>query len=197
MHRRRVATAVDVHAAIGGRGRRRRAGARLRDRGARRDPAPQVGGAEAAAGRRGAAACSSCPRAEASRDAVRGPTCARPGSCSGSRWSRRPSGASIVELGTVEPGGGVTFVRTELFGPLDPALYRETVRRALAEDLGWGDVTTEATVLPDQRARGTLLAKRRCVVAGLDVAVEAFRQLDPAVRVEVRRPTEPCARRAT
>ena len=27
-----------------------------------------------------------------------------------------------------------------------PALYREIVRRALAEDLGWGDVTTEATV---------------------------------------------------
>ena len=28
---------------------------------------------------------------------------------------------------------------------LDPATYRETVRRAIAEDLGWGDVTTEAT----------------------------------------------------
>ena len=32
------------------------------------------------------------------------------------------------------------------FEPLDPGLYRELVRRALAEDLGWGDVTTEATV---------------------------------------------------
>ena len=66
------------------------------------------------------------------------------------------------------------------FGPLDPALYRETVRRALAEDLGWGDVTTEATVGPDQRARGVIMAKCACVVAGLDVAAEAFRQLDPA-----------------
>jgi hypothetical protein len=28
------------------------------------------------------------------------------------------------------------------FGPLDPGAYREIVRRALAEDLGWGDVTT-------------------------------------------------------
>ena len=27
--------------------------------------------------------------------------------------------------------------------PLDKALYRELVRRALAEDLGWGDATTE------------------------------------------------------
>jgi nicotinate-nucleotide pyrophosphorylase (carboxylating) len=77
-------------------------------------------------------------------------------------------------------------VKVEPFGPLDPALYRETVRRALAEDLGWGDVTTEATVLPAQRARGVLMAKVPCVVAGLDVAVEVFRQLDPGVQVVVR-----------
>jgi nicotinate-nucleotide pyrophosphorylase (carboxylating) len=79
-------------------------------------------------------------------------------------------------------------VKAEPFGPLDPALYRETVRRALAEDLGWGDVTTEATVAPDQRSHGVLVAKAPCVVAGLDVALEAFRQLDPAVRCVVRRP---------
>jgi nicotinate-nucleotide pyrophosphorylase (carboxylating) len=65
------------------------------------------------------------------------------------------------------------------FGPLEPALYREIVRRALAEDLGWGDVTTEATVPADLRARAVLLAKCPCVLAGLDVAAEAFRQLDP------------------
>ena len=34
------------------------------------------------------------------------------------------------------------------FEPLDPSVYRGIVRRALAEDLGWGDVTTEATVDP-------------------------------------------------
>src|SRR4029434_697663 len=67
------------------------------------------------------------------------------------------------------------------FEPLDPALYREAVRRALAEDLGWGDVTTEATVGPQSRARGEIIAKADCVIAGLDIAAEAFRQLDPAV----------------
>ena len=66
------------------------------------------------------------------------------------------------------------------FAPLEPALYREAVRRALAEDLGWGDVTTEATVNASLRSRGVILAKCDCVVAGLDVAAEAFRQLDPA-----------------
>jgi nicotinate-nucleotide pyrophosphorylase (carboxylating) len=71
-------------------------------------------------------------------------------------------------------------VKSQPFGPLEPALYREIVRRALAEDLGWGDVTTEATVPTDLRGRGILLAKQPCIVAGLDVALEAFRQLDPA-----------------
>ena len=70
-------------------------------------------------------------------------------------------------------------MRTVPFQPLDPALYREIVRRALAEDLGWGDVTTEATVRPDLRARGVIVCKCDCVIAGLDVAAEAFLQLDP------------------
>jgi nicotinate-nucleotide pyrophosphorylase (carboxylating) len=78
-------------------------------------------------------------------------------------------------------------VRSVPFEPLDPALYREIVRRALAEDLGWGDVTTEATVRGDQRARGVILAKSRCVIAGVDVAAETFRQLDPAVTFSARR----------
>jgi nicotinate-nucleotide pyrophosphorylase (carboxylating) len=70
-------------------------------------------------------------------------------------------------------------MRTVPFQPLDPALYREVVRRALAEDLGWGDVTTEATVPSELRARGIILSKCSCVIAGLDVAAEAFSQLDP------------------
>ncbi len=70
-------------------------------------------------------------------------------------------------------------MRTVPFQPLDPALYREIVRRALAEDLGWGDVTTEATVPGEQRARGIILSKCTCVIAGLDVAAEVFSQLDP------------------
>jgi nicotinate-nucleotide pyrophosphorylase (carboxylating) len=73
------------------------------------------------------------------------------------------------------------------FGPLEPSAYRELVRRALAEDLGWGDVTTEATVDQAVRARGTLLAKSTCVLAGIDVAAEAFRQLDPAVTFQTHR----------
>jgi nicotinate-nucleotide pyrophosphorylase (carboxylating) len=73
------------------------------------------------------------------------------------------------------------------FEPLDPGAYRELVRRALAEDFGWGDVTTEGVIDPSQKARAVILAKSHCVLAGLDVASEAFRQLDPGVTIEVHR----------
>lgn len=71
--------------------------------------------------------------------------------------------------------------------PLPPDQYRDIVRRALAEDIGPGDVTTNATVRPEQRARGVFLAKSGCVLAGIDVAVEAFRQLEPDVQAAFRK----------
>lgn len=71
------------------------------------------------------------------------------------------------------------------FEPLDPGVYREAVRRALTEDCGGGDITTEAIVLREVQALGVIVAKCRCVIAGLDVAREAFRQLDPQVVVTV------------
>ena len=70
--------------------------------------------------------------------------------------------------------------------PLDPTLYRDIVRRALEEDVRDGDVTTAATVRPAQLARGVFLMKADCVLAGIDVAFETFRQLDPGVRVTAR-----------
>ena len=66
---------------------------------------------------------------------------------------------------------------------LRPDHYRDLVRRALEEDVGTGDVTTTATVGPEARARGVFVVKADCVIAGLDIACEAFRQLDPDVRV--------------
>ncbi len=70
---------------------------------------------------------------------------------------------------------------------LDPSLYRDIVRRALDEDLGAGDLTTAAIVPADTRASGVFLVKDDCVLAGLDVALEAFRQLEPNVRIVLNR----------
>jgi nicotinate-nucleotide pyrophosphorylase (carboxylating) len=69
---------------------------------------------------------------------------------------------------------------------LDPALYADVVRRALAEDVGGGDVTTRATVPTDTLGIGTFYAKRTMVVAGLDVAREVFHQLDPSLTFTAR-----------
>ena len=65
--------------------------------------------------------------------------------------------------------------------PLDPKVYSDLVRHALAEDLGAGDITTRAIVAPAQTASGVFLVRRTCVVAGLDLAREVFRQIDPLV----------------
>ena len=73
------------------------------------------------------------------------------------------------------------------FEPLEPGAYRELVRRALAEDFGWGDITTEGVIDANQKAKAIILAKTRCVLAGLDIAAEAFRQLDPGVVITAHR----------
>jgi nicotinate-nucleotide pyrophosphorylase (carboxylating) len=70
---------------------------------------------------------------------------------------------------------------------LDPSLYRDIVRRALEEDVRDGDITTDATVAPEAMALGVFLMKADCVVAGLDVAFETFRQIDPSVRCAARK----------
>jgi nicotinate-nucleotide pyrophosphorylase (carboxylating) len=53
---------------------------------------------------------------------------------------------------------------------------RETVARALAEDLGTGDVTSEATVPAGARARARIVQKQSGVVFGLAAVAEAMRQ---------------------
>lgn len=75
---------------------------------------------------------------------------------------------------------------------LDPAVFRDLVRRALEEDIGAGDITTNATVSPTDRGRGIFLAKSACVIAGLDVALEVFRQLEPGVTMSVTRSDGDC-----
>jgi nicotinate-nucleotide pyrophosphorylase (carboxylating) len=66
--------------------------------------------------------------------------------------------------------------------PLNPADYRDIVARALAEDVRDGDITTDATVPPALMARGVFLVKADCVLAGLDVAFETFRQVEPGIQ---------------
>jgi nicotinate-nucleotide pyrophosphorylase (carboxylating) len=61
---------------------------------------------------------------------------------------------------------------------LDPAAVERVVREALAEDVGAGDITTQATVPSGARARARITQKAPGVVFGLDAAEAAFRALD-------------------
>ena len=59
------------------------------------------------------------------------------------------------------------------------------IRAALAEDVGPGDWTTLWTVDPGARGAAEVVAKGEVVVAGVDVAVEVFKRVDPGVTVSV------------
>lgn len=68
---------------------------------------------------------------------------------------------------------------------LPSGLVTDLVARALAEDLGGrGDVTTLATIPADARAEFVIASRARGVLAGVQPAAEAFRQLDPSLEVD-------------
>lgn len=58
---------------------------------------------------------------------------------------------------------------------------------ALAEDIGTGDITTEAAVAPQAAGRGIIVAKEPMVLAGVAVAGRVFERLDPDVRYQATR----------
>jgi nicotinate-nucleotide pyrophosphorylase (carboxylating) len=58
---------------------------------------------------------------------------------------------------------------------------RDLIDRALQEDIGSGDITTDTLVDPLICGLGQIVAKERLVIAGLDVAAQVYRRLDPQV----------------
>jgi nicotinate-nucleotide pyrophosphorylase (carboxylating) len=62
----------------------------------------------------------------------------------------------------------------------------DLIDRALAEDLGEGDITTRAVVPEAARARAVIRQKEPGVLAGLRIAQDVFERVDPALRFEPR-----------
>ncbi len=56
---------------------------------------------------------------------------------------------------------------------------------ALAEDIGTGDITSEAFISADLNALGRIVARDRAVVAGAETAAEVFRRVDARLHVEI------------
>jgi nicotinate-nucleotide pyrophosphorylase (carboxylating) len=77
-----------------------------------------------------------------------------------------------------------TEVKSETKPDLDQLVAADiesSIQRALTEDLGDGDATTNSIVSPDARLEGLIKAKQPGVVAGLKVAAAVFHALDPNV----------------
>ncbi len=69
---------------------------------------------------------------------------------------------------------------------LPPMLFDKLVRAALEEDLGRaGDITTLATIPAGTQAIAVMAARKAGVIAGLPVAQETFRQIDPSLKFEI------------
>ena len=68
---------------------------------------------------------------------------------------------------------------------LDKDVYLPLVRSALAEDVGSGDVTTMSLIAQGSFASGVIVAKEPLVVAGVDLAIASFRELEKSIDFSV------------
>jgi len=67
---------------------------------------------------------------------------------------------------------------------LDPGVVFSIAAEFLREDLGRGDITTQAIVRGGARARGRFLAKQDLILCGLEIAEAVFASLDGSIQVE-------------
>jgi len=64
----------------------------------------------------------------------------------------------------------------------------DLIELALREDLGSGDVTSEAFIAAETTAVARMTAREIGVLAGIETAAEVFRRVDPVLEIEVQLP---------
>jgi nicotinate-nucleotide pyrophosphorylase (carboxylating) len=72
-----------------------------------------------------------------------------------------------------------------MFNYLEPAYIHAFIQSALAEDIGDGDHTSLSTVPADAQGTAQLLVKDRGVLAGVELSLSIFKEVDPALLVDV------------
>ncbi len=95
------------------------------------------------------------------------------------------NGSPAMTPRTITPLGTRAVDVPALPFPLTDAEITAQVRVALQEDQAFNDVSTLATVVSSRHVRSAIVARRDGVIAGVPLAVEAFRQLDSAVSIRV------------
>lgn len=83
-------------------------------------------------------------------------------------------------------GGKTHLIRSGKEGgmAMNVLALNEFLRQALQEDIGFGDITSEAIFAEDHFSSGYVLAKQDFVLAGLSVFQQVFQLLDPTVKIQ-------------
>lgn len=96
-----------------------------------------------------------------------------------------PTSHPAVAPRTITPLDGRAVPPTALAFPLSAAETTARVRAALQEDEAFNDVSTLATVVSTRHVRSAVVARHAGVIAGIPLAVEAFRLLDEGITIRI------------
>src|SRR5262245_29856511 len=69
--------------------------------------------------------------------------------------------------------------------PVDVNFFHDVLLAALREDIGSGDITSRAAIPAAARAIARYMSKEPIVVAGIDVAKETVRLVDPNIKFKI------------
>jgi nicotinate-nucleotide pyrophosphorylase (carboxylating) len=67
---------------------------------------------------------------------------------------------------------------------ITPQILKQFIASALSEDIGDGDHSTLASIPKNATSRAKLLVKEDGVVAGIELAMEIFKQVDPTLKID-------------
>jgi nicotinate-nucleotide pyrophosphorylase (carboxylating) len=87
-----------------------------------------------------------------------------------------------ISRGLQQNGNGILFSGKMASNKLQ---IEEIIDRALAEDLGKGDVTTDALIPSGQQGTGFIVAKKEGTLAGTGAAKQVFHRVDPELKLEI------------
>ena len=62
---------------------------------------------------------------------------------------------------------------------------QQLIDQTLAEDLGWGDVTTEALVPDTQQGKASIIARAKGIIAGTEIAKQVFLKVDSKLKMDI------------
>lgn len=80
----------------------------------------------------------------------------------------------------------MTATLPHLTDPLAPEHLDPLIQAALAEDVGGGDITTDAIIAPEMTCRGKIICKQDGVIAGLPIAERVFKFVDERLQFDAK-----------